>query len=210
VRIPILLQAPAFDIKKVQSEIDATREAFDHYLDYYQRKDARSKHGLMGPVGKVLAEARSGRRDPQSLKGYAIRVHEANQQYLSQEGIAALENAIDRLVSLLGPLPAGHVDTVLDRLDYALYFSRRKKVVEEREALNREFRTFLRERYKDAPAVAAAWGETILDWNRVYVFGSRSGTYKKASDIKKGDIAAFWKHLKAQAKVTAEILLEEE
>jgi hypothetical protein len=210
VRIPIFLQAPNFDIKNVQSDIDATRKAFDDYLDYYKRKDARSKHGLMGPVGKILGEVRSGRRDPQSLKGYAIRVHEANQQYLSQEGIAALEKAINNLVGLLQPVPAGHVDTVVDRLDYALYFSRRKKVVEEREVLNCEFRTFLQERYKDLLAVAAAWGETISDWSRVYVFGPTSKTYKKASDTKKGDIAAFWKHQEAQAKAPAEILLEEE
>lgn len=209
-RIPILLQAPPFDIKKVQRDIDSTRAALDNYLNHCQPRDTRSKHGLMGPAGKILAEVRSGRRDPESLKGYTLRVHEANQQYLDPGGIAALEEGINKLVSLLDQVPPTHVDTVVDRLDYGLYFSRRKKLVEQREALCSEFRTFLQRHYEGLPELSAAWDGPVPDWDRVYVFGPNSKTYKKANEQKKHDMANFWEDLRAQAKAPAQIVLEEE
>lgn len=72
-RVPIAVQIAPYDSEKSQPRIDAARQAFVIYLEEVFRKSTRSKHGLMGPVGKILNEVRSGRRDPASLKGYAIR-----------------------------------------------------------------------------------------------------------------------------------------
>ena len=164
----------------------------------------------MGPVGKILRELKSGRRDPESLKGYAIRVHEATQQYPNQEAIMALEKAIDKVVALLSDVPPTAVDVVVNRLDYGLYFSRRKKTLEEREVLNEHFREFLKSKYQTPAELARAWGEDVSDRDRLYVFGSRSKTYRNASDAKKRDMAAFWHHRTSQATAPTEVFLEEE
>ncbi len=209
-RIPIMVQIEDFDLAATQPKIDRVREAFDRYLDHYRAGDTRSKHGLMGPVGKILRELKSGRRDPESLKGYAIRVHEANQQYPDQAAITALEEGIDKVVALLNTVPATAVDVVVDRLDYGLYFTRRKRTLEKREALNRQFRDFLRSRYQTLAELGGAWLEDIRDWERVYVFGPGTKTYRNANESKRNDMAAFWDYRKAQAEAPPEVLLEEE
>jgi hypothetical protein len=199
-----------FDLAAVQAQIDAVRLSFDRYLDHYRPADTRSKHGLMGPVGKILRELKSGRRDPESLKGYAIRVHEATQQHPDQQAVSALEEAIDKVVDLLKNVPPAAVDIVVDRLDYGIYFSRRKGALERRETLNRQFREFLQSRYQTLRELGRAWAEDVPEWDRLYVFGPGSKTYRNASEVKKSDMAAFWDRLKAEAAAPAEVLLEEE
>jgi hypothetical protein len=61
VRTPIAVQTKPFEIEKIQPQIDAAREAFARYLQGVPRKSTRSKHGLMGPVGKILSEVKSDR-----------------------------------------------------------------------------------------------------------------------------------------------------
>lgn len=209
-RTPIAVQVATFDLRSVQPHIDTTRDAFERYLDYYRPKETRSKHGLMGPVGKILREVKSGRRDSESLKGYALRVHEAAQQYLSKEGLATLEEGINRLVHLLDQVPVTVLDSVVDRLDYGLYLNRRKKILEQRDMLNQQFRQFLQNRHQTPAALAHAWGEVIPDWDRLYVFGPKSKTYRTANESKRKDMSAFWDHLKAETAVPVETLLEEE
>lgn len=209
-RRPIMVQAPTFEVNTVLSKIDTIREAFDQYLDHYRSRKTSSRHGLMGPVGKLLREVKSGRRDRESLKGYTLRVHEVTGQYVSEEGIAALEKAIDELVVLLNQVPVTAIDRVIDRLEYGLFFSRRKKGMEQREALNRQFRLFLQDRYQTPAELGRSWGEPIAEWNRIYVFGPESKTRRTASKTKKSDMDAFLEQLKVQTVVPVEALLEDE
>lgn len=190
-RVPIAVQIKPFEIDKVQPQIDAARDAFTRYLDEVPRKSTRSKHGLMGPVGKILSEVKSGRRDPASLKGYAVRVHEATSRRPSQRGLEALEAGIECLVRLLADAPVTVHDRVLDRLDYGLYYDLRKKAIESYEAARQTWIEFLRVRYGSEAKVSEAWREQIkLDDQKVprKAEGSKS---KKASP-KQQDIAAFW------------------
>jgi len=133
-RTPIVVRVTPYDIERDQPQLNAIREAFVRYLEEAPQKGTRSKHGLMGPVGKILSEVKSGRRDAGSLKGYAVRVHEGAGRSLSPPALQALEQGIEGLVGLLNAAPLTVHDRLLDRLDYGLYFDLRKKQVESKEA----------------------------------------------------------------------------
>lgn len=203
-RVPITVQISPFDIDGIQSEIDQINTAFSEYLDEVPRKSSSSKHGLMGPIGKILSEVKSGRRDPASLKGYAIRVHEASGRGPSQAALEAMERGVDKLTYLLAEAPLTAHDKILDRLDYGLYFILRKKTLEQREKLNSQLRQFLHEKYKTPEEMSNAWKEPI------YIFGPKSKTWSEASQNKRNDMAAFWDWLRSQGATSVEVLLEEE
>lgn len=190
-RTPIAVQIKPFEIEKVQSQIDAAREAFTRYLDEVPRKSTRSKHGLMGPVGKILSEVKSGRRDPASLKGYAVRVHEATGRSPSQRGLEALEAGIDCLVKLLADAPVTAHDRILDRLDYGLYYDLRKRAIESYAAMRQAWIAFLRAKYDSDAKISDAWGERVkLDDQKVP--RKAEGSKGKKASAKQQDIAAFW------------------
>ncbi len=194
-RPPIAVQVATFDLEKVQPLIDASREAFARYLDEFHkaaRKSTRSKHGLMGPVGKILGEAKSGRRDPASLKGYAVRVHEATGRSPSPAGLDALEQGINDLVKLLAETPITEHDRLLDRLDYGLYFDLRKKAIEAKEARRQAWITFLRNKYGNETKLSDAWGDEVSKFDELYLPRKAEGSKTKRATPKQQDIAAFW------------------
>jgi hypothetical protein len=162
-RVPVVIQIQPFDIEKIQSRIDTTREAFVRYLDEVPRKSTRSKHGLMGPVGKILNEVRSGRRDPTSLKGYAVRVHEATGR---------------------NPSPVA--------LDYGLYYDLRKRAVESREARRQAWIAFLQNKYKNEADLSEAWKEDIVSFGDLFLPRKAEGSKAKKATVRQHDIAAFW------------------
>ena len=92
-----------------------------------------------------------------------MRVHEASQRSPSADALEALERGIDGLVALLGDsdIPVTIHDRILDRLDYGLYFDLRKQAIASKEARRQEYLAFLRNKYDDEAALAAAWGEDI-------------------------------------------------
>ncbi len=191
-RVPIAVQIKPFDVETVQPEIDAAREAFARYLDEVPRKSTRSKHGLMGPVGKILSEVKSGRSDAASLKGYAIRVHEASGRGPSPTGLEAMEQGIDHLLGLLGRVPVTAHDRVLDRLDYGLYFDLRKNALEAKEARRQAWIGFLREKYGGEVRLSEAWGEEVTSLDEVYLPRKAEGARGKKATARQRDIAAFW------------------
>jgi len=203
-RVPIAVQIKPFDIEKAQPQIDATREAFTRYLDDVFRKSTRSKHGLMGPVGKILSEVKSGRRDPGSLKGYAIRVHEATGRSPSPASLEALEQGIDQLVMLLAEAPITVHDRILDRLDYGLYYDLRKKALESKEARRQAWVGFVREKYGNEARLSEAWGEEIVSLDELYLPRKAEGSKGKKATAKQRDIAAFWESQGATAVVEEE------
>jgi hypothetical protein len=204
VRTPIAVQIRPFEIEKVQRKIDAAREAFTRYLDDVPRKSTRSKHGLMGPVGKILSEVKSGRRDPASLKGYAVRVHEATGRSPSRTGLEALEAGIDCLVTLLADAPVTVHDRVLDRLDYGLYYDLRKRELESKEARRQAWTGFLRDKYGTPVRLSEAWGEAVSTFDDPYLPRKAEGSKGKKASARQQDIAAFWESQGALAIVEEE------
>lgn len=191
-RVPITVQVEPFDLEKAQPQIDAAREAFTRYLDEVPRKSTRSKHGLMGPVGKILGEVKSGRHDPASLKGYAIRVHEATGRNPSATGLEALEQGINHLVELLAESPVTVRDRLLDRLDYGLYFDLRKKAIESKEARRQAWIGFLRGKYVNEAKLSEAWGEEVASFDDLYLPRKAEGSKARKATVRQQDIAAFW------------------
>ena len=191
-RVPITVQIKPFDIETVQPKIDSAREALTRYLDDVPRKSTRSKHGLMGPVGKILSEVKSGRRDPTSLKGYAVRVHEATSRSPSPAGLQALEEGIDRIVNLLAEVPITAHDRLLDRLDYGLYYDLRKQDLESKEMRRRAWIGFVRNKYDTEAKLSETWGEQIAAFDELYLPRKAEGSKNKKATAKQQDITAFW------------------
>lgn len=191
-RTPIAVQIKPFEIEKIQPQIDAARGAFTRYLDEVPRKSTRSKHGLMGPVGKILSEAKSGRRDPASLKGYAVRVHEATGRSPSQTGLHALEEGIDCVVKLLADSSVTAHDRILDRLDYGLYYDLRKRAIEAKEGRRQTWIGFLREKYGTTEQLSKAWGEEVAHLDDLYLPLKAQGSKGRKASVRQRDVAAFW------------------
>jgi hypothetical protein len=191
-RVPIAVQIQPFDIETTQPKIGAVREAFTQYLEEVPRKSTRSKHGLMGPVGKILSEVRSGRRDPASLKGYAVRVHEAAGRNPSPASLEALERGIDQLVKLLTETPVTAHDRLLDRLDYGLYYDLRKKAIESKETRRLAWIGYLRDKYGSEAKLSEAWGEEVGSFDELYLPRKAEGSKARKATIRQRDIAAFW------------------
>jgi len=201
VRNPIQVQATLVDLDKYQSRLDEIRDNFSRYLQYYRAKSPASKHGLMGPVGKVLREAKSGRADPQYLKGYVLRVHETAQKGAPPtEAVSAVEKGIDGLTGLLRELPVAAHDKLIDRLDYGLYLALRKKFIGWIEERDNKYRSFLRDKYSELDVLNRAWKKDFKSWDLIRFGGPSSATYKKASAGQRNDMDKFAQHLKDLGK----------
>ena len=192
----VFVREQRFDLSKYEPSIHSIRQRFDRYLDDYPVKGARSKHSLLGPVGKILREAKTDRWDAASLAGFALNIHLANPRasnYISPDAREALEIGTRELIDLLRGLPPSAQDKVLDRLDYGLYFMRRTKSMEYLERIRDEFATFLRQRYANGSMLATAWAEEITrvgeNFERV-PYPSRN-LFRTAKGRKRDDIAAF-------------------
>jgi hypothetical protein len=191
-RVPIAVQIKPFDVEKAQPQIDTIRKFFTQYLEQVRSKSTRSKHGLMGPVGKILSEVKSGRRDPGSLKGFAVRVLEATGRGPSPAALRALEQGIDQLVATLREAPVTAHDVLLDRLDYGLYFDLRKKALESKEARRQAWIAFVRGKYGSEAKLSEAWSEEIAVFDELYLPSKAEGARSTKATAKQRDIAAFW------------------
>lgn len=200
-RVPIAVQVKPFDVDDAQPRIDEIRREFTRYLEETPRKSTRSKHGLMGPVGKILSEVKSGRRDTASLKGFALRVHEAMGKTPTPAALQALEQGIDRLVSVLSDAPVTAHDALLDRLDYGLYFDLRKKALESKEVRRQAWIAFVRSRYGDEAKLSNAWNEVGAAFDELYLPRKAQGSKSKKATPRQKDVAAFWE---SQGAVLAE------
>ncbi|MBC7121330.1 MAG: hypothetical protein H5T33_07175 [Candidatus Methanosuratus sp.] len=195
-RTPIFVRIERFNLDDIAADIEAVRECFDRYLDSYPVKSARSKHSLMGPIGKVLQEARTGKWDTDSLTGYALNIHLANPKakgHISQESREALRNGIEQLLQLLGRVPITAQDKVVDRIDYGLYFVRRAKGLERLERIRQEFISSLRKKYQTPEALALAWGGKPEDYGADFseVRYPSKTMFNEATGQKKIDIREF-------------------
>jgi hypothetical protein len=198
VRQFIFVRAERADIDQYADKVENVRRAFDRYLDNYPRKTARTKTGLMGPVGKILSEAKSGKWDAESLTGYALNIHLMTPNargFISEEGRKALNDGVRELIDLLSEVESPAVqDKLLDRIDYGLYATRRFKGMEYLEEINRRYAMFLEERYESVDHLNDRWGlgkrERLEEFSQAR-YPSRS-RYEKANGEEKAAIDAFW------------------
>ncbi|MGI6604025.1 MAG: hypothetical protein ACOX2S_02930 [bacterium] len=202
-RVPITVQVESFDLEEIQPRIDAIRRAFFSFLKETPRKSSRSKHGLMGPIGKLLTEVRSGRYDPESLKGYVVRIHEAGERQISRTALDNLQEGIDLLAKLLNESPVTVHERIFDRLDHGLYFELRKEALLSREALRQAWISFLRGKYGNESTLSEAWNEEVTSFDGLYLPRKSQGGKGKRATMKQQDIAAFWE-TQGSAKLTVE------
>jgi hypothetical protein len=202
----ITVHGGRFDLDGVRPKIEGIVVLFDKYLDEYPVKTARSKHAVMGPVAKVLERAQTRKWDAQSLTGYALRAQEMNPKargYLSPAAQQALEEGTTQLVALCREVPVTAVAKVVERIDYGLYYARRKKGIEWLENTRQMFVRFLQGKYGDFSRLAAAWGDKdtkdITSFADLRYPSDKSEAYKKAGAARKADIDEFWKQYADQA-----------
>jgi hypothetical protein len=157
----IFTRTESLDLDALEPVIDEIRDSFDRYLDTYPVKTSKSKHGLMGPVGKILQEVKGGKWDAPSLTGYALNIHLSNPRVkgISDAARSALDEGIAKLIELLKSAPVKTHERILDRVDYGLYYLRRKKGLAWFETVRKEWAAFLKKKYGDGQSVSEAWNE---------------------------------------------------
>lgn len=194
----IFVRTERANIDQYADKVESVRQAFDKYLDNYPRKTSRTKTGLMGPVGKILSEARSGKWDAESLTGYALNIHlmtPSSRGFISEEGRKSLREGVGELIDLLNEVESPAVqDKLLDRIDYGLYATRRFKGMEYLEEINRSYAEFLEERYRNIDTLNDEWGfskKARLGEFSQARYPSRK-RYSEANEEEKTAIDAFW------------------
>jgi hypothetical protein len=203
----ITVRGGRFDLDSVRPKIESIVMQFDKYLDEYPVKTAKSKHAVMGPVAKILERAQTRKWDAQALTGYALRVHEMNPKargYLSPAARQALEEGTTQLVDLCHNVPVTAVAKAVERVDYSLYYVRRKKGIEWLENTRQMFIRFLRDKYgNDLGKLAESWGtkdaKDIDGFDEIRYPSDKNEAYKKAGVVKKSDIDKFWEQYADQA-----------
>jgi hypothetical protein len=195
-RNPISVRWVLSEMKDAQPQIDAAINAFADYTEAYiataPRKSTKSKHGLMGPVGKVLSEIKSGRRDPGYLKGYVVRIHEMQKKRgPSAAAMEQLERGIDTTVNLLSA-PVTFHDEILDRVDYGLYYELRKREAASKETRTQAWRAHIKAKYETEEQIAAAWDEPSISFDELYLPKKAEAFRGKRATTRQKDIADFW------------------
>ena len=207
-RNPISVHWEPFQMEtEAQPQIEIAKRAFADYTETAPRKSTKSKHGLMGPAGKVLSEIKSGRRDPGYLKGYVVRVHEAQSTKGRGPSAAAmeeLERGIDTMVNLLAATPVTFHDEILDRLDYGLYYELRKRQAASKEARTQVWRAFVKARYETAEELAAAWDETSISFDDLYLPPKSEASRSRKATNRQKDVADFWESQGASVAIEEE------
>lgn len=203
-RKPITVSTRSFDTgaPDVKADIQAIVDAFDRYLDDYPVKNARTKHGIMGPVARILDRTKTGGYTEEALIGDAMRVHEMNpktRQYLKPVARQNLEDGTRRLLDLCRRVPTTAIVKVVDQVDYSLYYARRTKGIAWMEMIRDQFSAFLKERYADDAELQRAWakskGAKKLSLSNV-PFPTRRGDDYVSKDLqRREDIDSFWNSL---------------
>ena len=197
----IMLKAekPKLTQEEIKAKVAEIINLFDAYLDEYPIKSAKSKHGVMGPVAKVLDRAQAGQWDIEPLTGYALRMHEMNPRlkgYISQTAVQNLHAGTEALIRLCQEVPVTALATVIEQIDYGLYFQRRTKGVAWLETQGRALTIYLQTRYRnDEGAFRKAWalgGREKITLQNVHFFGASSKRYKDGNDTLKADMDAFY------------------
>jgi hypothetical protein len=145
-RNPVQMETKkALDEGRLEEVCTKVVASFDRYLDCYPSKNRRTKHGVMGPVARVIDLVKMKGASVEHAVGFALRMHEMNPRakgYVSREALEALEAGTRDLVAIVDMVPAARLPRVLERIDYALYHRRRKMGIAWVEEIARSFAEF--------------------------------------------------------------------
>jgi len=134
--------------KSVNVLVEEVSGSFDQYLGQLNIFES-SKSALMGPVGKVLEQARVKGIDTEFLKGYGISTHKNTiKTPLHTEVLKPFEEGIDTLSNLLQRVPRHVRPKVIEIISYKVYFRREKANVEFWEKWRNDFKDFLEKKYQ--------------------------------------------------------------
>lgn len=209
-RMPIAVQVKSFDVHTLQADVARVRADFVRYLSEVPMKSRESKHGLMGPIGKLISQLKSGGRDSDQLKGYILNVDRATRnsfrraKKISPECLEALERGINKTCELLERVPLTAHSEILDQLDYGLYFDLRKAEVMRKEERRQAWITTLRDKYETEAKLSEAWGEEISSFDELYLPRKAEGSKAKKATMKQQDITAFWESQGATVELDEE------
>jgi len=211
-RKAITVGTRSFDTNDAKGDIQAIVTAFDRYLDDYPAKSARSKHGIMGPVARILDRAKAGGYTEEALIGDAMRVHEMNPKargYLSPVARQNLEDGTRRLLALCAQVPTTAIVKVIDQIDYSLYYARRTKGIAWLEDIRTRFGDFLKGKYANDGELQQAWTKS-KDVKRLSLsnvpFPSRSSDDYTSRDLRrKEDIDNFWSSIGTDVAVEDDV-----
>jgi len=197
-RQPIAVEVTSFDLSKAEPQIDAAVRAFAEYVEQVPRsKSTRSKYGLLGPAGKAITEVKSGRYHRDSLIGYTLRTQENARagQYVADlrlDAVSALEKAVDQILGVLKAAPEPYHSTILDRLDYGLFYRLRRAQLESKEAARQIWIRFLEEKYASAKAISGAWSRSITDLQALPLPTKHPPKGQRRSEAEQADIEEFY------------------
>jgi hypothetical protein len=140
--------------KEKMSANEATEKVSELFNDYLKELNiyAASKSALMGPIGKVLEQARVRGLDAEFLKGYGISTHKNDPRIrgrLDLQTLQPLEEGIDLLSNLLQKVPRHLRPKVTEIIDYKVYYRREKANVEFWENWRSEFEKFLKTKFEN-------------------------------------------------------------
>ena len=123
-------ESPATAEKTRNLEDDVVRNLFEYLEDYQPERWGDSKSSLMGPVGKLLSSASSGRfENKDAIVGYVVNIHSnTSTKPLSQAACDHLKKAIDSLQKLKELITERMWLRILREIDYAVFLKQYERV----------------------------------------------------------------------------------
>ena len=189
----IMVTLGEFSIKDSKDEISKVAAELSEYLNYYPVKSRSSKHGLMGPIGKIITMAKNKSYSGEILKAKALRMHEMNSKsgFIPPDAINALEKAVNSLIEIRDKVPAIMLPKVMDMVDDEVYFIKRKEGIQYLENQRLEFVDFIKSKYGTEKGLQEAWSESVT-FSELKYPSKKWDYYKKGSETKRSDIDGFW------------------
>ena len=193
------MEVTSFDLSQAEPQIDAAVQAFAEYVERVPRSQStRSKYGLLGPAGKAITELKSGRYHRGSLLGYTIRTQESSRRGqfttdLPLPAVVALEKAVDQILDVLKKAPEPYHSTILDRLDYGLFFRLRRAQLQRKEIMRHEWVRFIQKRYESEKAISELWGRPISDLENLVLPKKQAPKGQRRTQTEQADIEEFYR-----------------
>lgn len=198
-RRPLVTKEERFDPTSVRPQMETVINAFDQYLEESPYRLGRTKHAVMGPVAKILERAQTGHWSVEDLAGYALRVHEMHRKargFVDSKARIALETGVQELMRLINIVPVTALAKVLEKVEYGLYYRRRKRSSEWMDGIRKDFEHFLRSRYETVEALREAWRDKNITFEGIYP-SRNNDAYRKSKGKRQSDIDDFWSiHIK--------------
>jgi hypothetical protein len=158
----IQIRSERFDLDAKKGLIEQTISKLDSYLDTFIPKGRRgtSKHSLLGPAGKLIGMMRSDKlATKQALIGQIVSIHENTGNRITVDGTKRLEEAVESILRTMADVPKTKRLRVLSEIDYGLYFTRKRKLLEYLDDMQKRWTKFLQDKYKNnINDLNMAWG----------------------------------------------------